>query len=97
MDYSNEINVANEMTNSRRAMKVQTMLLLFRRKMDKSTGFIYYVTKHLNCPSQVGSFSLCKASSICYILSIQVTEVENPHFSMYNGQRESSSNLRAYG
>lgn len=57
MDYSNEINVANEMTNSRRAMKRgANNAAPLRRKMDKSTGFIYYVTKHLDCPSQVGPF-----------------------------------------
>lgn len=57
MDYSNEINVANEMTNSRRAMKRgANNAAPLRRKMDKSTGFIYYVTKHLDCPSQVRPF-----------------------------------------
>lgn len=60
MGYSNEINVANEMTNSRRAMKRgannANNAAPLRRKMDKSTGFVYYVTKHLDCPSQVGPF-----------------------------------------
>lgn len=97
MGYSNETNVANEMKDSRRAVKVQTMLAA---PLPSEDGQIYRV--HIlrnetpsNCPSQVGPFSLCKASSICYILSVQVTEVEDPHFSMYNGQRESSSDLKS--